>query len=37
MNKIGVIEATNNLLTSNVLNLFFIQSVAIVIFLIFGK
>jgi Ca2+/Na+ antiporter len=31
-NKLGVVEATNNLLTSNVLNLFFIQSVGIIIY-----
>lgn len=29
---LGVVEATNNLLTSNVLNLFFIQSIGIVIY-----
>lgn len=29
---LGVVEATNNLLTSNVLNLFFIQSVGIIIY-----
>lgn len=33
---LGVIEATNNLLMSNVMNLFIIQSVGIVIFSIFG-
>lgn len=33
---LGVIEATNNLLMSNVMNLFVIQSVGIVIFSIFG-
>lgn len=32
----GVVEATNNLLTSNVLNLFFIESVGILLFLWFG-
>lgn len=32
--NLGVIEATNNLLTSNILNLFFIQSVGIVIYAI---
>lgn len=32
---LGVVEATNNLLTSNVLNLFFIQSVGIIIYAIF--
>lgn len=37
INKLGVIEATNNLLTSNILNLFFIQSIAILIYLFFGK
>lgn len=31
----GVIEATNNLLTSNILNLFIIQAIGIVIFTIF--
>lgn len=31
---LGVVEATNNLLTSNVLNLFFIQSVGIIIYVI---
>lgn len=31
---LGVVEATNNLLTSNVLNLFFIQSVGILIYVI---
>lgn len=31
-NKLGVIEATNNLLTSNVLNLFLIQSIGILIY-----
>lgn len=30
-NKEGVIEATNNLLTSNMLNLFIIQSIGIII------
>ena len=33
---LGVIEATNNLLMSNVMNLFVIQSAGIVIFSIFG-
>lgn len=33
-NKLGVIEATNNLLTSNILNLFVIQSIGIVLYLI---
>lgn len=32
---LGVVEATNNLLTSNVLNLFFIQSIGILIYEIF--
>lgn len=32
---LGVVEATNNLLTSNVLNLFFIQSFGIIIYTIF--
>lgn len=31
----GVVEATNNLLTSNVLNLFFIQSIGILLFTVF--
>lgn len=35
-NKLGVIEATNNLLTSNILNLFVIQSIGIIIYTIFG-
>ena len=35
-NKLGVIEATNNLLTSNILNIFAIQSVGIIIYTIFG-
>ena len=35
-NKLGVIEATNNLLTSNILNLFAIQSIGIIIYTIFG-
>lgn len=34
---LGVVEATSNLLTSNVLNLFFIQSVGIIIYMIFNK
>ncbi|MGN1327178.1 MAG: hypothetical protein ACI4VQ_03790 [Clostridia bacterium] len=34
-NKLGVIEATNNLLTSNILNLFAIQSIGIIIYWIF--
>ena len=33
---LGVIEATNNLLTSNMMNLFIIQSISIVIFVIFN-
>lgn len=33
---LGVVEATNNLLTSNLLNLFFIQSVGIIIYSIFN-
>ena len=32
---LGVVEATNNLLTSNILNLFIIQSVGILIYKIF--
>ena len=32
---LGVVEATNNLLTSNMINLFIIQSVGIAIFIIF--
>ena len=32
---LGVVEATNNLLTSNMMNLFIIQSIAIIIFAIF--
>ena len=35
-NKIGVVEATNNLLTSNILNLFGIQSIGIILYSIFG-
>ena len=31
---LGVIEATNNLLTSNMLNLFLIQNIGIIIFFI---
>ena len=34
-NILGVIEATNNLFTSNILNLFIIQSVGILIYVIF--
>ena len=33
----GVIEATSNLLTSNILNLFVIQSIGILIFHLFGR
>ena len=33
-NLLGVIEATNNLLTSNMLNLFIIQAIGIVIYII---
>ena len=33
----GVIEATSNLLTSNILNLFVIQSIGILIFYLFGR
>lgn len=33
--RLGVVEATNNLLTSNILNLFVIQSVGIIIYWIF--
>lgn len=36
VNKIGVVEATNNLLTSNILNLFVIQSIGIILYSIFG-
>ena len=32
---LGVVEATNNLLTSNILNLFMIQSIGIVIYSVF--
>ncbi len=32
LSQLGLVEATNNLLTSNILNLFFIQSVGIIIF-----
>ena len=31
-NKLGVVEATNNLLTSNIMNLFVIQTIGILIF-----
>ncbi len=34
-NLLGVIEATNNLLTSNILNLFVIQSIGIIIYITF--
>lgn len=34
--ELGVIEASNNLLTSNVLNLFFIQSIGIIIYSVFN-
>lgn len=34
--KLGVVEATNNLLTSNILNLFAIQSIGILIYTILG-
>lgn len=34
--RLGVIEATNNLLTSNMLNLFIIQSVGIILYQIFN-
>lgn len=33
--KLGVVEATNNLLTSNILNLFIIQSFGIILYVIF--
>ena len=35
-NKLGVIEATNNLLTSNILNIFAIQSIGILLYTIFS-
>ncbi len=35
-NELGVIEATNNLLTSNILNLFVIQTIGIIIYTFFG-
>lgn len=35
--ELGVIEATNNLLTSNILNLFAIQSIGIIILNLFVK
>ena len=34
-NMLGVVEATNNLLTSNVLNLFMIQSIGILMNVLF--
>lgn len=34
--KLGVVEATNNLVTSNVLNLFVIQSLGIIVYTIFS-
>ena len=34
-NILGVVEATNNLLTSNILNLFAIQSIGIIIYMLF--
>lgn len=34
--NLGVVEATNNLLTSNVLNLFIIQSIGILLYIIFA-
>ena len=33
--RLGVVEATNNLLTSNLLNLFIIQSLGILLYIIF--
>lgn len=35
--KLGVVEATNNLLTSNIMNLFVIQTIGILIFEIMGR
>lgn len=35
-NLLGVVEATNNLFTSNLLNLFIIQSIGIIIYIIFA-
>ncbi len=35
-NLLGVVEATNNLFTSNLLNLFVIQSIGIIIYIIFA-
>lgn len=32
--RLGVVEATNNLLTSNILNLFFIQTIGIILYMI---
>lgn len=34
--ELGVVEATNNLLTSNVANLFIIQTIGIILFSIFN-
>lgn len=34
-NRLGVVESTNNLLTSNILNLFVIQSIGIILYIIF--
>lgn len=34
-NDLGVVEATNNLLTSNMLNLFFIESIGVIIYAVF--
>ena len=34
---LGVVEATNNLLTSNMFNLFIIQSIGIIVYAIFVK
>lgn len=33
----GVIEATNNLLTSNIMNLFVIQTLGVLLFILFGR
>ncbi len=35
-NMLGVVEATNNLFTSNILNLFAIQSIGVIIYVIFA-
>lgn len=35
-NKLGVVEATNNLLTSNIMNIFVIQSIGVVLYIIFN-